>query len=143
MSLQQIPSVPPPAGPHDFASVLSPSLLDRKSHRTAYSANHPGRIPYTSGFLHSATMVDLLPSTTYYYSCGDEALGMSSVRSFVTPPKVGGEQAVTFGILGDLGQTEDSECVQYSTVQYGAVVCRQCSRVRVKGQEQDRRAVKD
>lgn len=54
-------------------------------------------------------MVGLRPSTMYYFSCGDIALGMSSVRSFITPPKVGGEQAVTFGIIGDLGQTEDSE----------------------------------
>ena len=76
--------------------------------KPAYSAQHPGRVDYTSGFLHSATLEGLQPSTTYYYSCGDETLAMSSVRSFVTPAKVGAEQAITLGILGDLGQTDDS-----------------------------------
>lgn len=36
---------------------------------------------------------------------------MSSVRSFITPQKIGGDQTVTVGILGDLGQTTYSECV--------------------------------
>lgn len=36
---------------------------------------------------------------------------MSSVRSFVTPPKIGPNQGITLGILGDLGQTEDSAYV--------------------------------
>lgn len=70
-------------------------------------ADHLWRKNYTSGFLHSATMNGLEPSTTYYYSCGDEFLGVSLVKSFVTPPKIGAEQ-VTLGVLGDLGQTEDS-----------------------------------
>lgn len=76
--------------------------------RSAYSARHPGRADYTSGFLHSATLHGLKPSSTYFYSCGDDALAMSSVRSFVTPPKIGPDQAITLGILGDLGQTEES-----------------------------------
>ena len=76
--------------------------------KPAYSAQHPGRADYTSGFLHSAIIEGLQPSTTYYYSCGDETLAMSSVRSFTTPAKVGAEQAITLGILGDLGQTDDS-----------------------------------
>lgn len=76
--------------------------------QSAYTARHPGRADYTSGFLHSATLEGLKPSSTYYYSCGDNALAISSVRSFVTPAKIGPEQAITIGILGDLGQTEDS-----------------------------------
>ncbi|CBN76693.1 conserved unknown protein [Ectocarpus siliculosus] len=75
---------------------------------TTYSARHPGRADYTSGFLHSATLQGLEPSSTYFYSCGDDTLEMSSVRSFDTPPKVGPEQPITLGVLGDLGQTDDS-----------------------------------
>ncbi|CAM9158106.1 unnamed protein product [Pylaiella littoralis] len=75
---------------------------------TFYTARHPGRADYTSSFLHSATLEGLKPSSTYYYACGDTDLAMSSVRSFVTPPKIGPEHAITLGILGDLGQTEDS-----------------------------------
>ncbi|CAM9492658.1 unnamed protein product [Scytosiphon promiscuus] len=75
---------------------------------TTYSARHPGRADYTSGFLHSATLEGLQPSSTYFYSCGDSTLAMSTVRSFVTPPKFGPEQAITLGIIGDLGQTDNS-----------------------------------
>lgn len=78
------------------------------TNRSAYSTRHPGRADYTSGFLHSATLQGLEPSSTYFYSCGDDTLAMSSVRSFDTPPKIGPEQAITLGILGDLGQTDDS-----------------------------------
>ena len=52
-------------------------------------------------------MEGLQPSTIYYYSCGDENLAVSSVRSFVTPPKIGADR-INLGIVGDLGQTEDS-----------------------------------
>lgn len=78
------------------------------TNRSAYSTRHPGRADYTSGFLHSATLQGLEPSSTYFYSCGDDTLEMSSVRSFDTPPKVGPEQPITLGVLGDLGQTDDS-----------------------------------
>lgn len=93
-----------------FEPVLTRHLASPKPRhsQSAYSARHPGRADYTSGFLHSATLHGLKPSSTYYYSCGDDALAMSSVRSFVTPPKIGADQAITLGILGDLGQTEDS-----------------------------------
>ncbi len=87
------------------ASVVS---IRKPCEQSAYSARHPGRADYTSGFLHSAVLSGLKPSTKYYYSCGDDALAMSSVRSFVTPPKIGANQPITLGILGDLGQTEDS-----------------------------------
>lgn len=74
---------------------------------SGYSAEHPGRADYTSGFLHSATLTGLSPSTKYFYTCGDKSLEMSSVRYFVTPPEIG-QPSVTLGIVADLGQTEDS-----------------------------------
>lgn len=63
----------------------------------------------TSGALHSATMEGLEPSSTFYYVCGDEDLGLSSVREFNTPGAVRADQTVVIGILGDLGQTNDSQ----------------------------------
>lgn len=64
---------------------------------------------YTSGRLHTATIEDLEPSGTFYYSCGDEGLALSTVRQFNTSGAVGPNQTVKFGVLGDLGQTNDSK----------------------------------
>ncbi|CAM9192450.1 unnamed protein product [Choristocarpus tenellus] len=80
-----------------------------EGHSTSYSYNHPDYPVYTSGFLHTATIVGLEPSTRYFYSCGDTEEGLSEPRSFRTPPDVGRSQAVTLSILGDLGQTTDSK----------------------------------
>lgn len=77
---------------------------------SGYSINftNPAWPEYTSGMLHSATIEDLEPSGTFYYSCGDEDLALSTVRQFNTPGAVGPNQTITFGVLGDLGQTNDS-----------------------------------
>lgn len=77
---------------------------------TGYTTHHVdlNLTEYTSGKLHWATIEGLEPSSTFYYACGDEERGLSSVREFTTPSAVGPSQAVTFGVLGDLGQTNDS-----------------------------------
>ena len=46
-------------------------------------------------------------------------MALSTVREFKTPSAVGGNEAVTFGVLGDLGQTNDS---RYKVVVVVAVV---------------------
>ncbi|KAE9352150.1 hypothetical protein PF008_g5598 [Phytophthora fragariae] len=66
---------------------------------------------YKSPWLHHVTIPGdkLSPDTTYYYQCGDEAGGWSTVYSFKTAVPVGSEAPQTFGVIGDLGQTEYSE----------------------------------
>ncbi|PSR99636.1 Purple acid phosphatase [Actinidia chinensis var. chinensis] len=61
---------------------------------------------YTSGFIHHCTIKNLEFDTKYYYEVG---IG-SSTRQFwfTTPPKVGPDVPYTFGLIGDLGQTFDS-----------------------------------
>ncbi|KAG9142505.1 hypothetical protein Leryth_017015 [Lithospermum erythrorhizon] len=61
---------------------------------------------YTSGFIHHCTISNLKYNTKYHYQVG---MG-HSVRSFwfMTPPEVGPDVPYTFGLLGDLGQTYDS-----------------------------------
>lgn len=85
-------------------------LMRARTNKTDYTTHHVniGADPYHSGILHTATMTDLDPSTTYFYTCGDVDLGLSAVRDFQTPAMVGLDQAVTIGVLGDLGQTNDS-----------------------------------
>ncbi|OVA08700.1 Phosphoesterase domain [Macleaya cordata] len=61
---------------------------------------------YTSGYIHHATIRNLEYNTKYFYELGT---GHVTRRfSFTTPPKVGPDVPYTFGIIGDLGQTSDS-----------------------------------
>nr|XP_043619262.1 purple acid phosphatase 2-like [Erigeron canadensis] len=61
---------------------------------------------YTSGYIHHCTIHNLEYNTRYYYAIG---FG-NTTRTFwfMVPPKVGPNVPYTFGIIGDLGQTYDS-----------------------------------
>ncbi|PIA27162.1 hypothetical protein AQUCO_08300098v1 [Aquilegia coerulea] len=61
---------------------------------------------YTSGYIHHCTIKNLKFNTKYYYEVG---IG-NTVRQFWfrTPPKVGPDVPYTFGLIGDLGQSYDS-----------------------------------
>ncbi|KAJ8772623.1 hypothetical protein K2173_027800 [Erythroxylum novogranatense] len=61
---------------------------------------------YTSGYIHHCTITDLEFDTKYYYEVG---IGNTTRRFWiVTPPKPGPDVPYTFGLIGDLGQTHDS-----------------------------------
>ncbi|KAI7739172.1 hypothetical protein M8C21_027280 [Ambrosia artemisiifolia] len=61
---------------------------------------------YTSGFIHHCNITDLEYDTRYYYEVG---IGNTSRTFwFTTPPEVGPDVPYTFGLIGDLGQTFDS-----------------------------------
>lgn len=61
---------------------------------------------YTSGYIHHCTIRNLKFDTKYYYEVG---IGQTPrTFSFVTPPAVGPDVPYTFGLIGDLGQTYDS-----------------------------------
>ncbi|GAB2267696.1 prolyl aminopeptidase [Dionaea muscipula] len=61
---------------------------------------------YTSGFIHHCTIPDLEFDTKYYYEIG---IGNTTRQFwFTTPPKSGPDVPYTFGLIGDLGQTYDS-----------------------------------
>ncbi|XP_059450299.1 purple acid phosphatase-like isoform X2 [Corylus avellana] len=61
---------------------------------------------YTSGFIHHTTIRKLKFSTKYYYEVG---IGHTPRQFwFTTPPEVGPDVPYTFGLIGDLGQTFDS-----------------------------------
>ncbi|XP_028792375.1 purple acid phosphatase [Neltuma alba] len=61
---------------------------------------------YTSGFIHHCTVRDLEFNTKYYYEVG---IGFTKRQFwFITPPEVGPDVPYTFGLIGDLGQSFDS-----------------------------------
>ena len=63
---------------------------------------------YTSGDIHQVALTGLPLATRIYYKVGDDSTGASSERSFVTSPGVGAKYPYTFGVIGDLGQTDNS-----------------------------------
>ncbi|KAI9127522.1 hypothetical protein K1719_000515 [Acacia pycnantha] len=61
---------------------------------------------YSSGFIHHCTIQDLEYNTKYYYEVG---IGITTRQFwFRTPPEGGPDVPYTFGLIGDLGQTFDS-----------------------------------
>ncbi|KAE9586737.1 hypothetical protein Lal_00004477 [Lupinus albus] len=61
---------------------------------------------YTSGYIHHCTIQNLEFDTKYYYEVG---IGNTTRQFwFKTPPPVGPDVPYTFGIIGDLGQTYNS-----------------------------------
>jgi len=61
---------------------------------------------YKSGYIHHVLLTDLNPLTLYYYECGDFTVQViSDMLNFKTLPKIGDNTVMTFGILGDIGQT--------------------------------------
>nr|XP_016511050.1 PREDICTED: purple acid phosphatase 2-like [Nicotiana tabacum] len=61
---------------------------------------------YTSGYIHHSTIRHLEFNTKYYYKIG---VGHTARTFwFVTPPPVGPDVPYTFGLIGDLGQSFDS-----------------------------------
>lgn len=63
-------------------------------------------VNYTSGYIHHCTITGLEFDTKYYYEVG----AGDSKRQFwfSTPPAPGPDVPYTFGLIGDLGQTHDS-----------------------------------
>lgn len=60
--------------------------------------------PYDSGLIHTAHLTPLEGSKTYYYRVAG-----GDVQSFVTPPPAEMQSVpVRLGLIGDLGQTDDS-----------------------------------
>ncbi|KAF8410532.1 hypothetical protein HHK36_003063 [Tetracentron sinense] len=61
---------------------------------------------YTSGYIHHCTIKNLKLDTKYYYEVG---IGNTTRQFwFTTPPRVGPDVPYTFGLIGDLGQSYDS-----------------------------------
>jgi hypothetical protein len=69
-----------------------------------YELNSPKL--YTSGYIHHVLIDKLKPTTQYFYECGDSKLNVKSeLLNFTTLPEVGDDSELSFGIIGDLGQT--------------------------------------
>ncbi|XP_024972364.1 purple acid phosphatase-like [Cynara cardunculus var. scolymus] len=61
---------------------------------------------YSSGYIHHCTIKNLQYDTKYFYEIG---VGNTTRQFwFTTPPEVGPDVPYTFGLIGDLGQTFDS-----------------------------------
>ncbi|KAK4419782.1 putative inactive purple acid phosphatase 27 [Sesamum alatum] len=71
------------------------------------------------GYIHSAVMTGLNPSTTYSYKYGSDSVGWSDEVTFRTPP-AGGSEELKFLAYGDMGKAPlDSSAEHY--IQPGSV----------------------
>ena len=71
---------------------------------STHPPTHPPALPMSI-----PTPSPLLLGSTIYYRCGDPDQGWSEERAFTTAPRVGaGALPYRLGLVGDLGQTEDS-----------------------------------
>ncbi|XP_051137438.1 purple acid phosphatase 5-like [Andrographis paniculata] len=77
-----------------------------KSHKSNAVTTTYRYYNYTSGFIHHATTRKLKYDTKYIYEIGHQ--NASRRFSFTTPPQPGPNAPYTFGVIGDLGQTYDS-----------------------------------
>lgn len=64
---------------------------------------------YTSPYLHHAIVSGLPLNTTVYYKVGGKISGWSEVANFTSHPGVGADVPVKFGVIGDMGQTVNSQ----------------------------------
>jgi predicted phosphodiesterase len=77
------------------------------SYNFTYTLNQP--IFYQSGYIHHVLIDELEPNTLYFYKCGDFVNKIkSNLLNFTTLPNVGDHRKISFGIIGDLGQTYHS-----------------------------------
>jgi hypothetical protein len=73
---------------------------------TGFGNSNPA-LNYSSPLIHHVTLTNLTPNTTYYYQCGDPALGLSGQFNFTTLPPVG-TYPLRIGVIADVGQTANS-----------------------------------
>ena len=77
------------------------------SYNFTYALNEPQL--YQSGYIHHVLIDELEPNTLYFYKCGDFINKIKSpLLNFTTLPNVGDHRQISFGIIGDLGQTKYS-----------------------------------
>jgi len=67
---------------------------------------------YTSEFIHHVQLSQLESNTRYFYKVGSSG----QVTSFLTPPAVSRDAKLVFAIMGDLGQTNNSNATIHQVI---------------------------
>lgn len=89
-----------------LSKVLYGTSEDKLEFSAEGKVTHYQYFNYTSGFIHHCTIRKLKHDTKYYYRVG---IGHTPRTFwFITPPEIGPDVPYTFGLIGDLGQSFDS-----------------------------------
>jgi len=90
---------------------LDKNNFDNKisSEKKSYNFTWPFHNVYNSGTLYTSYLNNLLPNTKYYYQSIDLYGRVSDIFSFKTNEFTGSISPQVFTLVGDLGQTKDSE----------------------------------
>ncbi|KAL9247746.1 hypothetical protein vseg_021146 [Gypsophila vaccaria] len=67
---------------------------------------------HTPGYIHTALMTGLKPSTNFYYNYGSDSVGWSNNIQFRTPP-AGGSDELRFLAYGDMGKAPQDGTVEH------------------------------
>lgn len=73
-----------------------------------YNFTYYNQQPYASKNIHHVEISSLESSTLYYYQCGSYN-EYSEINTFITGSKPGDKTIYSFGVIGDIGQTTDTE----------------------------------
>ncbi len=92
---------------YGLEQIFQNQYLGHLAYGTSTTYNFTYSKTYTSPYIHHVLLSGLKPSTQYFYICGDQDL-YNEPHNFTTLPQVGIHEPISFGIIGDLGQTEYS-----------------------------------
>ena len=99
-------------------SDLKYTAISKEEPESYYFSNEGVNPDYQSGYFHHVTLSNLHPTTTYYYQLGDFSVGnVSGILSFETLPLPGDHKPINFAVIGDLGQTQDSQVTMQHTLE--------------------------
>jgi hypothetical protein len=95
-----------------------PNRADLRNTVAATTADRSSAGNYTSGLIHAAVVGPLEPQRKYFYSTSDAP---DEVLEFTAPPAAAlTSSPFTFAVVGDLGQTSDSEKTRNHVLESGA-----------------------
>ena len=96
----------PPGERYSFLLDPSPYYPDDSNHSTCIGSHNytDPECFYTSGQIHEVTLTGLKAAQQYDFSVAAD----TATFSFNTGPAVGADSTISFAIVGDLGQTENS-----------------------------------
>jgi hypothetical protein len=98
-----------------FNKTSSEKYFINSDYSTQYEFNYIGYQNYTSGYIHHIKIDNLIPDSLYKFECGDFESGLIVESYFKTLAPIGYQSYPTvFGVIGDIGQTDDSK----STLKY-------------------------
>jgi hypothetical protein len=112
ISVVELSQTSPTKGP--VIKVTGTAEASQYAFQSAYKKD-----PYTSGWIHHVTVMGLDNDATYSYNCGSDKKSSAGPFTFTTPPAVGPDASFKIAIMGDMGQTSNSDATMHHILDGG------------------------